>query len=380
MKKMLTRHVLALVIVVWPVTGMAQNLIPYRSIAFAQIVAGPVPGGGTFDSLINLTNRGTNTYNGTLYLFKSSATNQPWSPTINGTPVTNGAYPITINAGQTITLDITGSSIAAGFGQVTAADTSASALLDGTLTYYIKSGTSVTDSVGVLPSNELMLTTIPFDNFSTIALGLVNLNPFATTLHLKLYSDTNKTPVAQLDLPFQSLQQVSEYLSQLFPLATITRGRLDIQGDNYFIGTAITQQPPAPGAAIGQYSSLPFLPTGKTYTYTQTGSKVKTGELYIFVEGTSYQGYATILTSGGSPVTKPLSYIEGQLTSDSLTFYNTGQSNGQDYISYFIFPLPFTFSMQTVTGVWYGIVTSSGSLGPVGTIGDQGTMTLTATN
>ena len=382
MKKIVACHVIALVVAVWPVTAMAQNLTPGRTIAFAQIVAG-----GGFDSLINLTNRGTNTYTGTLYLFKSSAVNQPWSPTINGTTVTNGAYPFTINAGQTITLDITGSSIAAGFGLVTAADTSASALLDGTLTYYIKSGTSVTDSVGVLPSSELMITTITFDNFSTIALGLVNLNSFATTLHLKLYSDANPTPVATIDRTFQSMEQVSQYLSQFFPLVTnITRGRLDIQGDNYFIGTALTQQPPATGATIGQYSSLPFLPTAKTYTYVRTSptQPTMTGELYAFVEGMSYQGYVRDLTSGGSPVNNPISYVQGHMISDpngnpALTLYNTGTSQGQEYILYIIID-PFSLSTSPLTGVWYGIVTTPGTLGIVGTVGAQGTMTMTATN
>jgi hypothetical protein len=383
MKRIIACHVIALLIAVWPVTAMAQNLTPYRSIAFTQIVAG-----GGFDSLINLTNRGTNPYNGTLYLFKSSATNQPWSPTINGTPVTNGAYPFTINAGQTITLDITGDSIAAGFGQVIAADTSASGILDGTLTYYIKSGTSVTDSVGVLPSSELMTTTIPFDNFSTIALGLVNLNPFGTTLHLKLYNDTG-AKVAQIDPQFGSMQQMSGYLSGpkgFFPSATITRGRLDIQGDNYFIGTALTQQPPAPGTAVGQYSSLPLLPSPKTYTYVRSGGgqPTMTGELYMFVEGNSYQGYVHDLTSGGSPVNNPISYIQGHMISDpsgnpALTIYNTGQTQGQEYILYINID-PFSLSSQNVSGTWLGILTTGGPLGQVGAVPASGTMTMTATN
>ncbi len=372
---MLARHIIVLLIAAWPVTAMAQNLTPGRTIAFAQIVAG-----GGFDSLINLTNRGTNTYTGTLYLFKSSATNQPWSPMVNGTA--SSAYPITINAGNTITLDITSSALSAGFGLVTPADTSASALLDGTLTYYIKSGTSVTDSVGVLPSSELMMTTIPFDNFSTIALGLVNLNPYGNTLHLKLYNGTSTTAVAQIDQFFGNMQQMSQYLSQFFPAVTnVTKGRLDIQGDSFFIGTALTQQPPPAGSTVGQYSSLPLLPSPKTYTVVlkQSGQADATGAFYMFVEGNSYQGY-NVNSSNGS-----ISYIQGHLISDpitgnpALTFYNTGQSQGQEYIMYGI-ASPFSLSSQTVTAIVNFFLTTTGPYGPVGTVASSGTMTMTATN
>ena len=104
-----------------------------------------------------------------------------------------------------------------------------------------------------------------------------------------------------------------------------------------------------------------------------------TGEMYLFVGGTNYQGYVRDLTSGGNPVNNPLSYAQGHMTNDGLTFYNTGQYQGQDYIMYIIIT-PFSLSMGTVSGVWYAIATSSGSLGPVGTVGGQGTMTMTATN
>jgi hypothetical protein len=371
MNKMLTCILLPLIILIWPVAGMAQNFTPYRALAFAQIAAGEFAG-GSIESLMNLTNRGTNSYAGTLNLF--TGINQPWSPTVNGTPISNGAYAFTISPGGTVTLDITSSgAVASGFALVAPTGTSASALVEGTLTYYIKSGTTVLDSIGVAPSSELYGTTIPFDNFNTIALALANLNPLNIVVHLKLYSNTNQ-PVATFDQQLQNMQQVPKYLSEFFPSVTMTQGRLDIQSDNYFIGTALTQ------VAGGQYSSLPLLPAAKTYAYTRTGGgPVMTGEIYLFVDGVSYQGYVNDLTSGGNPVSNPLSYFQGHMTSDGLTLYNTGQTQGQDYILYFVVN-PFSLSMQNITGSWYGIATSPGSLGPVGTVGAVGTITMTATN
>jgi hypothetical protein len=43
--------------------------------------------------------------------------------------------------------------------------------LEGTLTYYVRDGGFLVDSVGVQPSSELYLTTVPFDDFSKLAMA-----------------------------------------------------------------------------------------------------------------------------------------------------------------------------------------------------------------
>jgi hypothetical protein len=367
MNKMLICILFTMLILIWPVAVMAQNLTPYQSLAFAQVAAG-----GGIESFINLTNRGTSNYIGMLSLF--TGTNQPWSPTVNGTPITNGQYSFAISPGGTVTIDITSTAgTVSGFAQVTSTATSANALVEGTLTYYIKSGNTVLDSIGVAPSSELHGTSIPFDNFNNIALALANLNPNGIIVHMKLYSNANQL-MGTFDQQLQNMQQVPKYLSQLFPSVTMTQGRLDLQSDDYFIGTALTQ------VAGGQYSSLPLLPAAKTYTYTRTeGTDVMTGVVYLFTEGRSFQGYGKDLTSNGQPVNDPLGYFQGHMASNGLAFYNTGQYQGQDYIMYFEIN-PFSLSMQNASGVWYAIVTSPGSMGPVGTVGAQGTLRITATN
>ena len=353
--------VVVVLMLTWPVVGSAQNLALHRSIAFAQIAAG-----GGYESLINLTNRGTATYNGTLNMFQG--TGQPWSPVVNGTAINNGALAVTITPGQTVTFDITGSTLSAGFAVITPAGNSLSGLLDGTLTYYIRSSTgAVSDSVGVLPSSEMYVTTIPFDNFSTIALALANLNPTDITVHMKLYSDTNQL-MGTFDQQLQPNQHVPQYLRQFFQGVTLTRGRLDLQSDSPVIGTALTQ------VESGQYSSLPFLPAAKTYTFSITSpTGTDSGEESIWFDGASIQGYGRNLTSGGSPVNASPGFFTGQVSNGSLVITLVGNSSGTTYFQIFTIN-GFSVSAQQQSGTWFAVYASSGVLAA------QGTISFTATN
>ncbi|MDD5544136.1 MAG: hypothetical protein PHX83_13275 [Acidobacteriia bacterium] len=357
---MLHRRLLTLLILIWPVMGFAQTLSPHRSIAFSQIAAG-----GGYETLINLTNRGPNTFNGTLNFFQGS--NQPWNPLVNGTAQSN--VPLTLAPGATMTLDVTGSGgVGAGFGVVTPTGNSVSGLLEGTLTYYVKSGTgTVLDSVGVAPSNEMYVTTIPFDNFNTIALALANLNPVGILVHLKLYSATNQL-VQSFDQPLQNMQQIPKFLTEIFPGINLTRGRLDIQSDNLFIGTALT-------VVGGQLSALPFIPAAKTYTFSLSGGPgpAGTGEACMWFDGTNVQGYARNLTQGGQPVDGTPNYFNGQFSGNTLLFYMTGQSGGQSYVQYFTIN-QFSISSQSLNGSWIAFLVSGGP-SPA-----SGNITFTATN
>ena len=102
--------------------------------------------------------------------------------------------------------------------------------------------------------------------------------------------------------------------------------------------------------------------------------------IFFWIDENSYQGLGKTLTSGGNPVSdQSTSYFTGYQTADGLTVYSAGQYNGQDYITYMIFN-SYSPQMPAVSGIWYAIITSPGALGPVGMIGAQGTVTMTATN
>jgi hypothetical protein len=340
----------------------AQQLFPGKRIAFTQIVAG-----GGYTSVVNLTNRGTTPYSGTLNL--TTGGGQGWSPVINGTPISNGSYIVTIAAGATVTLTITSpGSVAAGFGVISTTDNSLTNSVEGTLTYYIKSGTgAVLDSVGIAPASEFFLTTIPFDDFNTIAVALANLNPFGVTAKMTVFSDTGQV-VGTINQLLLNMQHLPQYLSQFFPAVSLTRGRLEIQCDNFIIGEALTQ------VQGGQYSSLPLLPALKTYTWTMTTTgpygSVSTGNASVWINGSSVSGVALAQGAGST------SYITGQVSSvgpsNSLVFYGNGNAQGLTYVQYFSFP-SFTFSATTATGTVTTVTLD-------GTVVVPGTMTMTATN
>ena len=66
----------------------AQNFYPKKDAAFGQVVVG-----GGYETVINLTNRGTHPYVGTLGLFRTvNEESVPWNPTVNGIAVENGEY------------------------------------------------------------------------------------------------------------------------------------------------------------------------------------------------------------------------------------------------------------------------------------------------
>lgn len=256
MKK--TSFSVALLLLLLPVTGLAGDPMIGRDLAFAQIAVG-----GGYETVLNLTNRGTTTYAGTFSLFRQSG--QAWSPLINGNAINNGKLDISLSPGATTTLKLTTSGTTeAGFGTIKASNSNNTSFLEGTLTYFVKTGETVVDSIGVQPSNDIYLVTIPFDNFGSIALALANAKATPATVGLRLWSEKNNpvgTPIPPLQL--KQNEHVAKYLWQLFPDVQMTAGRLEIQSDVPILGTALTD-------AGGQFSSLPFLPALKAYDYTLT--------------------------------------------------------------------------------------------------------------
>ena len=88
----------------------AQNFYPKKDAAFGQVVAG-----GGFETIINITNRGTHPYVGTLFLFRTENDETvAWNPMVNGVAVQNGEYGVEIQPQATVTLRLTGSQLESG--------------------------------------------------------------------------------------------------------------------------------------------------------------------------------------------------------------------------------------------------------------------------
>jgi hypothetical protein len=344
-------------------TVFAQSIC--KSLAFAQIASG-----GAWETVINVTNRGTTTYTGFLSLHTMGAdgiTPMPWNPIVNGTKVTNSQMAILIPAGSMQTLTITAENLETGFGTITPSapsDSNQTSFVEGSLTYFYLSGNEVLDSIGVEPSNQIYLTTIPFDKFASIAFALANTNANTASVNLTVYSAS--TPVQVLGTTTLSLARnahVAEYLYQVFPsIAEEVPGRLDIECDIPIYGLALTQ--------VGsQFSSLPFLPAVKGYTWTEnftpTGT-VKTGTLGARLGGALLQYQKTTLT----PVQEASRYLGGTYSDGALSMVDFDFAAGQ--VRYWTFN-SFSFSMSMVTGTvkLYSLTPAYSYLG-------QGSITLVA--
>ncbi|MBZ5500519.1 MAG: hypothetical protein LAP85_29350 [Acidobacteriia bacterium] len=331
---MRTRSSLAAFLLILPITTYAQNLYPRKDLAFAQIAVG-----GGYESVLNLTNRGTSSYNGTLSLFRASG--QAWSPLVNGNAITNGKMDFSLEPSATRTVRITGSGgVEAGFATIKASGQDLTSFLEGTLTYYVLSEGRVVDSIGVLPSSETYLATIPFDDFSTIALALANPNTAAAMTQLTLFSETN-AQVSNLGQVLQPNQHIPQYLWQFFPSVQMTKGRLEIQSDLPILGTALTD-------AGGQFSSLPLVPAVKSYSFTMVTQNGISGELSIWIDGAYVSGYVRFVVVEGQPQNPPPVLRLSGLFSDGILQLFDGVPQAP-FIDYYLFN-PFSLSMTKVDG------------------------------
>ncbi len=348
--------------------GFAQFPTVAREIAFAQIAAG-----GGLETVVNVTNRGTTTYQGLLSLFRSSeqTAGQPWSPAISGSVVTDGKLSISLGPGETRTLRIIGSgSTETGFGTIRSSNSEETSFIEGTLTYYIKSGGQLMDSIGVLPSVQTYLTVIPFDSFSSLALALANAASTAATVQMKLYSSTNEllgTLVSPLLL--QPSQQIPKYLWQYFPGVQMTGGgRVDIQSDVPIIGTALTD-------TGGQFSSLPMTPAVKAYNLKiDFPGLTIVASLNIRISGTVAEVRALSLTHNGQTVSGDPTYVTGTLIGNVLEIHIHTLDDLDKPIFECLTVNPFSFSASSLTGtikLW--------NLDPPGN-GGTGQFTMTAIN
>ena len=71
--------------------------------------------GGEIKTVINLTNRGTFAYTGTVRFFRGKG--NVWNPLVNGNTISNGTYPLEIQPKSTATLRITGNQLESGAGR-----------------------------------------------------------------------------------------------------------------------------------------------------------------------------------------------------------------------------------------------------------------------
>ena len=358
------RSSLGLLLLLLPLTAQAQTLYTKKDLAFAQVAAG-----GAYETVLNVTNRGSNTYNGVLSLYTQIG--QAWSPLVNGSQITGGKLDIALSKGATATYRITrDGGTEAGFAVIMASDLAQTSFLEGTLTYYVRDGGLLVDSVGVQPSSEFYLTAIPFDDFSKLAMALANLNPTGVTVRLSVFSDTNVLAAPALDRPFASGEHLAIYLRQLFPSVQAIRGRLVIQSAAApVIGTILTD-------IDDQLSSRPMLPAVKAYTFSGTLAGLEySGEISLWFDGQFVQGYIRVLTVGGVPEQNPDTLpLTGSLIDGVLQVITTGSATSDNQLLSYTIINPYSLSQATPKA------SSAAWFLPSHILAGTGTLTLTAIN
>jgi hypothetical protein len=293
---------------------------PGKALVFAQIAFG-----GGYETVANLTNRGTMAYTGTLTLRASDPT-KPFPALVNGSPLAAGmGLNLALDAGATATFRITSGDASAGtvsgFATIFPGNGVSDTLLEGNLTYYVKSADgTIVDSVGVAPSTPVPQAVIPFDDFQTVALALANTSPQTTTIRLTVFDDKN-VQVGAAAQTLASNQQVPKFLFQYFPGVSLTRGRVEIQSDFFFVGTALTF------VKGSQASSLPFLPSWNLYDITGSilGEQFAV-RFYLALDGLSAKAYAVDIQNG-APVPGSFTDFTGIWQSGELVMIEREGSN-----------------------------------------------------
>jgi len=285
---MRSRFIIFVVVLVFSSpSSPGQGIRPFKDLVFSQVAAG-----GGYETLITVSNRGSEGYSGNLNFFRAKG--EPWNPSVDGQAVAGGKVPFSLASGTTRTIRIAGDQTTqSGFAEFIAESSTQGGFLEGNLTYFVKTNGAVSDSVGVTPSGEFYLSTIPFEDFLTVALALVNRRPEAS-VQLSLFNQTNELVSSQSAKLARNEQSIG-YLWQTFGRLTIGRGRLEIQSDVPITGTALT-------FVEGQFSSLPLLPAVRAYTMTTEvlGIACK-GQLRLWADGTQFNGSFVITQISGFP-------------------------------------------------------------------------------
>jgi hypothetical protein len=326
-----------------------QSIRPAKDLIFAQIAAG-----GGYETLLTATNRGTAPYSGSLIFYQGAS--KPWSPTVNGNPITGGTLQISLPAGGTSTWRIGGgSNTESGFAAIVGSDPTLLAVIEGNLTYFVKSGDTILDSVGILPSSEFYLSSVPFEDFLSLALALANRDPKdrQASVTITVYSENN-VKTAEHTITLAKNAQYVSFLWQEFGRLALTRGRLEIHSDVAIAGTALmfTQS---------QFASLPLAPSMRIYRITKLvgATVINEGQATIWADGAKYYGYFVITKANGYDIDPAAEFLAGGILSSGslkLAFYLppgfARSSSGAPVTS----PLavfaetmtPFTFDLATV--------------------------------
>jgi hypothetical protein len=262
-----------------------DSFFPHKDLLFPQVAAG-----GQYETWITVTNRGTQSWVGTFNFY--SGDKVAWNPYVNNIPMSGGSLAVTIAAKKTRTFKVTlPGNTEAGYMKATTTNRTLDNYLEGNLTYFIGDGEAIADSIGILPSNPVLATVLPFEDFSSLCFAFVNADTQGrtATLTIALYSDENVQVGSSATIPLLPGAYTAQYMWQTFPSVPddAWRGRIEIQSDVPVSGVALMQ------ATGGQLSSLPLDSTTRSYSLQTSSAYVPFGALTFWTNGLFLNGYMT---------------------------------------------------------------------------------------
>jgi hypothetical protein len=321
------------------------NYLPHKELIFPQVAAG-----GQYQTWVTVTNRGTQPWTGSLNFYAGEAQRTAWNPYVNGTQVQAGIRAVQVAAKATITFKITvQGDIQAGYLVIRNDNTALDNFLEGNLAYYISDDAVVTDSIGIMPSNPISASAIPFEDFSSLCFAFANTDPQArpSTMTMTLYGVDNAQVGTTVTKIMPQGTYFAKYLWQIFPAVPNTswRGRLEIQSDAPISGVALTQ------TASGQFSSLPLGGTTRTYSISSSSAYVPFAKMTLWIDGVFVYGYA-LATSHPD-----LFALMGQIAPDGTLHVhfdgNSAATENVEISGYMKTSVPYTPGLISFSGVYY---------------------------
>lgn len=322
-----------------------QNLFQQKDLAFAQVAGGP-----GFETVLTLTNRGSWEYAGLLQFRKG--TGELWNPVVNGTRITGGEVTVSLAPDQVAVFRVTEDELMGGFAMLVSDDLIPDNFVEGNLTYYLQSDQTLVDSVGIAPSTEFYLASLPFDDFGKVALALANpdLSGQADTkVRIRLLDDQGlKQRTAYRTLVSQG--HFAEYLFEIFGNIQLTRGKIEIASALPIVGTALT-------STQGQLSSLPLAsaPVGYSVRMEADGGGVFEGQMGLWVEGFFVRGYLVIQRYNSNPIAEPqVTLVSGQLIDGflDLSFFATGEAYFNEEATLYLADADYSILDLDSQGAW----------------------------
>jgi hypothetical protein len=325
-----------------------------KDLIFPHVVAGV-----GYQTSLTVVNRGAESWQGTLNFYTGKG--KAWNPYVNDAQISNGILSTAIPAKATRTYNVTlPGSVEGGFLIARTSNPVLNSSLQGYLSYHLRDGEQIVDSIGVLPSNSFYAATIPFEDFDTICFALANvgMNGASAAVTFRLYSDANESRGTYV-LPLSDKEHAAMYLGQMFEEVAFKRGRIEIESNTPVSGMALIQ------VASGQYSSIPMNSTYRRYHITLGGlSEFDIKELTLWTEGLFVNGYMTVgppFVKSGSVNSGPdaLFAVAGRIENGKMHLHFDGNSSytyGYDICGYLVSDGGFGLSSTSWNGLFYGIL------------------------